>query len=112
MAVTREYRAYVLERLGQVTPVTDRSMFGGVGLYSGGLFFALLDDDKLYLKVDDSNRGDYEEFGLSPFMPFGDASHVMSYYPLPPGVLENPEELGVWVDKAVALAERARKRRE
>jgi DNA transformation protein and related proteins len=111
MAVTKEYRAYALEKLGQVTPVTDRSMFGGVGLYSGSLFFALLDNDKLYLKVDDSNRADFEARGLGPFMPFGDASHVMNYYPLPDGVLEDPDELSVWVDKAVAVAERKSKKK-
>ena len=49
MPVTAEYREYVLEQLGRVAPVTHRSMFGGVGIYSDGIFFALMDDDTLYL---------------------------------------------------------------
>ena len=66
MAVSREYREFVLEQLGRVVAVTSRSMFGGVGIYGDGLFFALLDNDTLYLKVDDSNRGDFEAAGTGP----------------------------------------------
>ena len=106
MAVSKEYRAQVVERLGQVTPVTARAMFGGVGIYSAGIFFALIDDDRLYLKVDETNRDDFEARGMGPFTPFGDPSHVMGYYELPSGVLDDPAELSVWVEKAVAVAER------
>lgn len=35
-------------------------MFGGVGLYAGELFFALIDDDILYLKADDTTRAAFE----------------------------------------------------
>jgi DNA transformation protein len=31
-------------------------MFGGVGIYSGDLFFALIADDTVYFKADDSTR--------------------------------------------------------
>ncbi len=109
MPVSKEYRARVMEKLGQVTPVTDRAMFGGVGIYSAGLFFALMDDDALYLKVDDSNRADYESRGMPPFMPGGEVS--MGYFQLPPDILEDADELNVWVDKAVAVAERKSKKK-
>ena len=72
MAVTPEYRDFVLEQLGRVAPVTHRAMFGGVGVYSEGLFFALLDDDTTYLKVDDGNRDRFQAAGMRPFDPFGD----------------------------------------
>ena len=111
MAVSKEFRADVMEKLGGVTPVTDRAMFGGVGIYSAGLFFALMDNDRLHLKVDDTNRPDFEARGMGPFMPFGDASHVMAYYELPPGVMDDPNELAVWVDKAVAVAERKKRKK-
>ncbi len=32
--------------------MTSKRMFGGVGLYAGALFFALLAGDVLYLKTD------------------------------------------------------------
>ena len=86
-------------------------MFGGVGLYAGDTFFALIDDDMLYLKVDDANRADFEQRGMGPFMPFGDGGEVMQYYELPAELLEEPEELRSWVEKAVAVAQRAKRGR-
>src|SRR5688572_8045282 len=111
MAVSSENREFVLEQLGRVAPVTARAMFGGVGIYSDGLFFALMDNDTLYLKVDDGNRGDFERVEMGPFMPFGDDQHVMQYYELPAELLEDAEALRPWVDGALAVARRARKRK-
>ena len=109
MPVSREYREYVLEQLGRATPaVTSRSMFGGVGVYSDGFFFALMDDDTLYLKVDDSNRGDFEAAGTGPFRPFGEDGETMQYYELPADLLEDVDALRPWVAKSVAVARIAR----
>ena len=49
------------------------------------------------------NRTDYEEKGMGPFYPF-DSPTPMGYWELPGGVLENPNDLKVWIDKAVAVA--------
>lgn len=109
MAVSAAYREFVLEQLGRVTPVTSRRMFGGVGIYAEGFFFALIGGDALYLKVDDSNRGDFETAGMSPFRPFGDERTSMNYYELPADLLEDPDRLRPWVDGAIAVARAARK---
>lgn len=112
MAVSREYREYVLEQLGRVVPVTARAMFGGVGIYSDGLFFALMDDDLLYLKTDDTNRPDFEAAGKGPFRPYGEDSQAMGYHELPGELLESPDELRPWVEKALAVARSKRKKRK
>jgi DNA transformation protein len=112
MPVTAEYREYVLEQLSRVAPVTHRRMFGGVGIYSDGLFFALMDNDTLFLKVDDSNRGDFEAAGTGPFSPFGDPSMVMRYYELPADLLEDPDALRPWVFKAIDVARAARRKKK
>jgi DNA transformation protein and related proteins len=106
MAVSPSYKTFVLEQLKVVGSVTARSMFGGVGLYLDGVFFGLLDDDAIYLKVDDGNRGDYEKAGMGPFRPYGDESYAMQYYELPADVLEEREALREWVGKALAAARR------
>ena len=100
----------MLDQLRAVTPVTAKAMFGGVGIYSRGTFFALLADDVLYFKVDDATRPAYEERGRKPFTPFGTAS--MSYYELPEDVLENEEELRAWTRDAIAVAERTKKKKK
>jgi DNA transformation protein len=111
MPVSPDYRAHVLEQLGRVAPVTSRSMFGGVGLYADGLFFALIDDDTVYFKVDDANRGDYLAVGSQPFMPMGD-DKPMGYYSLPEEILEDEGRLHEWAAKSIAVAERAKSKRQ
>ena len=64
MPVTPSFRTYVEDQLGHIVPVRTRSMFGGLGIYAGDLFFALVADDVLYLKVDEETRRTYEERGL------------------------------------------------
>lgn len=108
MSFSPEFRKHVEEHLSAVAPIQTRPMFGGVGIYANGLFFALIDEDKLYFKVCELNRADFEARGMEPFVPWPGAK-PMGYWELPPGVLENPQELQVWVDKALAVAEAARK---
>jgi len=112
MTVSRAFREFALEQLGRVTPVTSRSMFGGVGIYAEGLFFALLADDALYFKVDDSNREDFERVGMRAFRPFGEESKPMGYYEVPPDLIESPDGLRPWVEKSVAVAQSAKLRRK
>ena len=105
MSVTPSYRSYVLELLGRaVPPVRARAMFGGVGLYAGDVFFALISDDVLYLRVDDKTRTEYETLGMPAFRPFEDHGPVMSYYQLPEEVLEDTEALREWANRAIAAA--------
>jgi DNA transformation protein and related proteins len=112
MSVSPSFRGFVLEQLGRVLPaVRARSMFGGVGIYSGDRFFALLDDDVLYFKVNESSRGEFEKRGMGPFRPAGPDGEVMQYYEVPPDVLEDVEALRPWAAQAVAVAAAARRRR-
>ena len=113
MPVSSNYREGIEDRLGAVVPALKlKSMFGGVGVYSGASFFALLDDDKLYFKVNDSNRGDFEAAGIGPFRPFPDnPDYVMQYYELPAQVLDDSTALREWAGKAIAVAKsKARKK--
>ncbi|MFL5618588.1 MAG: TfoX/Sxy family protein [Gemmatimonadaceae bacterium] len=112
MAVSPGYQAFVLDQLRRVlNGVRAKRMFGGVGLYSDELFFALIDDDVLYLKVDDATRPDFEQRGLPPFQPFGEGSAPMQYYQLPEDLLEDPEALRPWAEGAVAVARRAKRKK-
>jgi DNA transformation protein and related proteins len=105
MAVRSSFQILVLDQLSRAIPgIRARSMFGGVGIYSGQLFFALIADDTLYFKVDESTRPDFEARGMGPFRPFGDEGGTMKYYQLPEEVLEDPDELRSWAEKAVAVA--------
>jgi len=112
MAVSDDYRDFVLEQLAPAGRVTPRAMFGGVGLYLNGLFFALIDDDTLYFKTDDSNRARFEQAGSRPFCPFPDRpDQAMAYWQVPAEVLEDADELAAWAREALAVALAKRTRR-
>jgi DNA transformation protein len=81
-----------------------------VGIYCDDTFFALIDNDILYLKVDDVNRPDFVRAGSGPFKPYGDDRETMQYYAVPASVLEDAEELARWGRKAIQAAERKRNR--
>jgi DNA transformation protein len=85
-------------------------MFGGVGIYGEDLFFALIDDDTLYFKVDESNHPDFEARGMEPFQPYGEDGETMGYYRVPEDLLEDQEVLGQWAEKAIIVARRAKGR--
>jgi DNA transformation protein len=107
MAISRSYRDFVVEQLERVAPVTAKSMFGGVGFYAQGLFFALIAEDWLYFKVDDSTRPDFERLGMEPFRPFGE-ENAMGYYEVPADVLEDAAQLEPWMKKALGVAAKAK----
>jgi len=91
--------------------VRARPMFGGVGIYSGEIFFALIADDTVYFKVDESTRADFEARGMGPFRPFGDEGGTMKYYQLPEEILEDTEALRPWTEKAISVARQSKARR-
>lgn len=59
MPATRAFLELVLEKLALLGAVTGKSMFGGFGVFHDNEMFGLISNDVLYLKADDSNRGDY-----------------------------------------------------
>ena len=107
LKVSPAFRSFVLAQLEDVGDITDRAMFGGVGLYGRGVFFGLIAGDTLYLRVGDANRADYEAAGMKPFTPYPErGGGSMRYYAVPVDVLESPLELSVWAKKALAVARR------
>ena len=105
MSVGTAFLQYVLEQLTRTGRVTSRRMFGAVGLYCDDRFFGLIDDDTLFLKVDDSTRADYVSRGMKPFCPYKDKPDVsMSYYTVPADILDDAEDLVQWARRSVAIA--------
>ena len=107
MPVSDGFVAFVLEQLDPLGPIMPKRMFGGVGLYAGDLFFALLSGNVLYLKADDSTRGDLEKAGARPFQPYPDrprGSGTMQYYSVPAAILEDGDALIAWAKQSVSIA--------
>ena len=108
MAKQNEFIAYLLELLEPLGAVKAKGMFGGFGIYRHDLMFGLVSEDTLYLKVDDQNRRDFESRDLGPFTYTRKGKEMsMSYFQVPPEVLDQGDELCMWAQKAWDAAFRA-----
>jgi DNA transformation protein len=106
-----EFVEYLVEQLAPLGEVSAKSMFGGWGIYHEGRMFALVADDTLYFKVDDTNRAEFEREGLQPFRYERTDREVavMSYYQPPPAAIDDRDLLCAWAQKGIEAATRAAK---
>jgi DNA transformation protein len=109
MGVSAGFREFVLEQLQQTRrDIHARAMFGGIGIYAGEHFFALIAGDTLYFKVDDQTRPKYTALDMQPFRPYGPDGEEMNYFSVPISVVEDADALRPWVADAVDVAVRAK----
>lgn len=107
MTASAGFIALTIDLLAGAGPVTVRRMFGGAGLYSDGVMFALVIDDTLYLKADDATKPRFEAEGGRAFVYNGKTRPVaMSYWRVPDRLLDDGDELTVWAREAIAVARR------
>lgn len=110
VANSRDFVDFVLEQMSQFGPVSARRMFGGYGLYIDGLMFALISDDRLYLKADAEAQPRFTAKSLSPFtyMREGKQAVSLGYFEAPPEVFDDKSEMLDWARLAHAAALRAK----
>jgi len=93
-------------------PVTVKRMFGGAGIWSEGLMFALVFDGAIFLKVDETSIPDFEREGSRPFVytraksPGRVGRASLAFWRLPERLYDDPDELAVWASRALAIARR------
>ena len=56
MACTQKYVDYVVEQINNAGLIEGKKMFGGYSMYSDGILFALINDDKLFVKPTEGGR--------------------------------------------------------
>jgi DNA transformation protein len=103
-----DFIPFVQELLEGWAPVSARRMFGGHGLYHEGLMFAIVMDQRLYLKADEANRPEFEALGLAPFTYAMKGKEVaLSYWAAPDAIFDEPSEAVLWARSAWDAALRA-----
>ncbi len=109
MAVSEGFKAQLRELFADLGEIRMRPMFGGVGVYRGELFFAVVDEDVVYLKADDETEDRFREAGSSVFVYRTKAGVEMSlrYWRLPDSAFDDPSEACDWAHLALAAAQRA-----
>jgi DNA transformation protein len=105
-AATLEYAVDLFSGMGGVAA---RRMFGSAGLYSYGVMFALIDDDRIFLKTDEALRADLIAEGAVAWIYTGRKGpegwpQETSYWSLPDAACEDPDEACAWGRRALAVA--------
>lgn len=113
MALSQGYIETITDLLSPLGRITIRKMFGGAAVYCDGQVFALISDDTLYLKVDETTRADFVAEGCGPFeYAMTDGVHTMhAYHKAPDRLLDETDDLIAWVRKAIAVGLRASKKK-
>lgn len=107
-----QYAQYVLDMFKPHGPMTAKALFGGYAFYCGGVIFAIIVEDQLYFKVDELTRADFESHDAQQFVYQGKSKTVaMPYMILPESILENRDELPVWIAKACEVSVRSGKKK-
>ena len=88
-----------------VDGASQRRMFGGRGIYAEGAMFAIEHGERVYLKVDEESRPEFEELGSGPFEP-NERQTLRSFYELPDEVAADDAELAAWAHRAIEAARR------
>ncbi len=99
------FKEFVLDQLSALPEIRARAMFGAYGVYQADRFFGILDEGRLYFKTDAQSQADYVARGMGPFTyETKGRTMTMSYYEVPPDVLENAAELVMWANRAIQIA--------
>ena len=69
MATTKDYRDFILEQLKLLDNITCKSMMGEYLLYYNGLLFGGIYDDRLLVKIVDSNK----KYNMQESIPYENA---------------------------------------
>jgi DNA transformation protein len=90
--------------LSSLIDVTSKKMFGGYGIFSDGVMFALVDPSgRRFLRADESTVGDFESAD-------SDKHRGMPYWTVPDVVAADDAEFERWARRAAEVAHAAKKR--
>lgn len=109
--MSREFCAYLADQLAPWASITVKRLFGGFGVYRDGQIFAIVADDMLYFKVDDTNREDYVSACSEMFTyEARGKTNSLSYWQVPAEVMDDPDTLADWAEKAYQAGLRAQRK--
>ncbi len=103
MKNTEEYIEFVKEVMAPFGECEFKKMFGSIGIFKDGICFGGVMGNVFRLKVDDTNRADYEKYGMEAWQVPG-KKMKMPYYEVPIEIIENQKSLTEWAQKSYDLA--------
>ena len=109
MALSDSFKSFVAEQLAPLGAIEIKRMFGGASVYAAGKIFALLDDEALYFKVDETTKAKFEAEGMGPLTyPSKNGPMTMDRYRrCPERLFDEGDELLDWAREAIAVSQKA-----
>ena len=114
MTASPDFAEFLSEQLQPLGRLSLRRMFGKTGVFCGGVMFAIVADNTLYVRVDEQNRAAFREAEAYPPLNYAKKGELieLSFWRVPDRLMDEPEELVEWARLALAAARRvAAKRR-
>jgi DNA transformation protein len=108
LVATDSFAEFLSEQLAPMGRVTLRRMFGKTGVFCGGLMFAMVSDDTLYVRVDEQNEAMFAEARSAPPLSYEKQGRTidLAFWRVPDRLLDEPAELVMWTRAALAAAHR------
>ncbi len=105
------FTEHVIELMPVPDEIVPKRMFGGLGLFREGIMFAIIFDEKLYLKTDAINRPEFESNRLPPltFQKKNGKTMSLSYYRCPEEAFQRQDTMSPWAKSAIDASLRQRK---
>lgn len=102
-------RAVIEEMFAGLGEVTVKRMFGGQGIYHGGLIVGIVFEGEVLLKSDAVSAPDFEAAGARRWVYSGQADKAvgMPYWSIPDDAYDDPDQMAHWVRLAYAAALRS-----
>lgn len=86
-----------VDAISTIGDITSKRMFGGNGIFHEGKMFGIVDSTgKCFLKVDDTNRADFEAED-------SEKHNRMPYYAIPREVIADSSKLIKWSEKSIQI---------
>jgi len=104
MALNEEFKNFVLDQLQGLGDFEPKRMFGGIALLHQGSAFAKIKHDKVWLKVDDSNRNEFDKFGMKQYSYGKDNSRKLNFYETPIEIIEDRDKFKEWANRSIKIA--------
>ena len=107
--LSANYRGFLQDLFSGLGALEIRPMFGVGGLFCDGTMIAVIANETVFLKTDETSRRDYLREGSKPFVyQVRDGGKIVtSYYALPSRFLDDPEEAVRWGRRAYEIALRS-----
>ena len=103
MALNEEFKNFILDQLQGIGEFETKRMFGGLALLHQGSAFAKIKHDKVWLKVDESNLSDFEEYGMNQYTYGKDNSRKLNFYETPIEIVEDRDKLKEWILNSIKV---------